>query len=176
MLPDRPATYFGNQKKIYTKGNLKMKDNRLPVSPEIVPVSAYSKEIHQALESLLLQLTPAKINFSCSDLKRMIESENVVLIIARETRPGGKIIGTLSYAFYRIPTGLNFRIEDVVVDHSARGRGVGRELMHYAIRKAKAMKADKIDLTSSPERTAANRLYQSLGFVVKKTNVYRYDP
>ena len=153
-----------------------MKKNRLPASLEIVPVSTYSEEILQALDSLLLQLTPAKINFSGSDLKCMIESENVVLLIARETRPGGKIIGTLTYAFYRIPTGLCFRIEDVVVDHSARGRGVGRELMQYAIRKAKAMKADKIDLTSSPERTAANRLYQSLGFVLKKTNVYRYKP
>jgi len=153
-----------------------MKNNQLPVSLEIVPVSTYSEEIHQAFDSLLLQLTPAKINFSGSDLKRMIDSDNVVLLIARETKAGGKIIGTLSYAFYRTPTGLSFRIEDVVVDHSARGKGVGRELMHYAIRKAKTMKADKIDLTSSPERTAANRLYQSLGFVLKKTNVYRYNP
>jgi len=151
-----------------------MNNSHLSPDIEIETVLTYSEEIHQALESLLLQLTAAKILFSGDDLKRMIHSENAVLLIARDRKAGGRIIGTLSYAFYRIPTGLNFRIEDVVVDQSARGRGVGRELMRYAIRKAADMKADKVDLTSSPERTAANKLYQSLGFRLKKTNVYRY--
>ena len=32
----------------------------------------------------------------------------------------------------------------------------------------------KIDLTSSPERVAANKLYQKLGFQKRITNVYRY--
>jgi len=151
-----------------------MNNSHLSPDIEIETVLTYSKEIHQALESLLLQLTTAKILFSGDDLKRMIHSDNAVLLIARDRKAGGRIIGTLSYAFYRIPTGLNFRIEDVVVDQSARGRGVGRELMRYAISKAADMKADKVDLTSSPERTAANKLYQSLGFRLKKTNVYRY--
>jgi ribosomal protein S18 acetylase RimI-like enzyme len=31
-----------------------------------------------------------------------------------------------------------------------------------------------VDLTSRPERTAANRLYSRAGFVKRETNVYRY--
>ena len=31
-----------------------------------------------------------------------------------------------------------------------------------------------VDLTSRPSREAANRLYLSLGFEVRDTNVYRY--
>ena len=36
--------------------------------------------------------------------------------------------------------------------------------------------AKTIDLTSRPSREAANRLYQRLGFEMRETNVYRYDP
>jgi ribosomal protein S18 acetylase RimI-like enzyme len=32
-----------------------------------------------------------------------------------------------------------------------------------------------VDLTSRPSRTAANRLYQRLGFVERETNVYRFE-
>jgi ribosomal protein S18 acetylase RimI-like enzyme len=32
-----------------------------------------------------------------------------------------------------------------------------------------------VDLTSRPSREAANRLYRSLGFAARETNVYRYD-
>ena len=35
------------------------------------------------------------------------------------------MVGSLTLAFYRIPTGLRAWIEDVVVDESARGLGVG---------------------------------------------------
>ena len=151
-----------------------MKNKSVPSPVEIKPVTVFSREIHQAIQSLLRQLTTAIVSFSETDLKQMIQSENTVLVIAREHQAGGRIIGMLSYATYRIPTGLNFRIEDVVVEQAGRGRGVGRQLMKYALARAKEMKADKIDLTSSPQRIAANQLYQSMGFRLKKTNVYRY--
>jgi ribosomal protein S18 acetylase RimI-like enzyme len=32
-----------------------------------------------------------------------------------------------------------------------------------------------VDLTSRPSREAANRLYQSVGFALRETNIYRYD-
>ena len=153
-----------------------MKINELSSQIEIIQVKAYSDEIMKAIQSFLSQLTRSKVVFSKTEFEKIIHSENTVLIIARDTSAAGKIIGTLSYVFFYIPTGLNFRIEDVVVDQSARGKGVGRALMRYAISKAQEIKADKIDLTSSPERSAANKLYQSLGFILKKTNVYRYIP
>jgi ribosomal protein S18 acetylase RimI-like enzyme len=33
-----------------------------------------------------------------------------------------------------------------------------------------------VDLTSRASRTAANRLYQQLGFQLRDSNVYRYQP
>lgn len=140
---------------------------------KISPVKIFSREVYAALENLMKQLTDSKLKFNENVLKKILSSENSTLIIASDSQQGNKIVGTLSFAFYRIPTGLNFHIEDVVVDEAARGMGVGRKLMLYAIKEARKMKADKIDLTSSPGRIAANRLYQSMGFQKRDTNVYR---
>jgi ribosomal protein S18 acetylase RimI-like enzyme len=66
-------------------------------------------------------------------------------------------------------------IEDVVVDESARGRGVGDLLNRAALDRARELGAKTVDLTSRPSREAANRLYQRIGFVARDTNVYRFD-
>ena len=88
---------------------------------------------------------------------------------------GGEIIGSLTLVLFRIPTGLRARIEDVVVDESARGAGVGRALNLAAMERAAAEGARSVDLTSSPAREAANELYLSLGFEQRDTNVYRLE-
>jgi ribosomal protein S18 acetylase RimI-like enzyme len=64
-------------------------------------------------------------------------------------------------------------IEDVVVDVAARGKGLGKDLMLFAIDYVSQKNISTINLTSSPERIAANKLYQKLGFVKRETNVYR---
>ena len=84
------------------------------------------------------------------------------------------IVGTLTLAFYRMPTGLKAWIEDVVVDRSARGHGVGESLNRAAMAEAARRGAKNLNLTSRSKREAANRLYQRLGFVPYDTNVYRY--
>jgi ribosomal protein S18 acetylase RimI-like enzyme len=66
-------------------------------------------------------------------------------------------------------------IEDVVVDDSVRGQGVGEALNRCALEMARLRGARTVDLTSRPSRDAANRLYRRLGFEPRETNVYRYD-
>ena len=63
-------------------------------------------------------------------------------------------------------------IEDVVVEESARGRGVGEALVGGALEAAAQAGLETVSLTSRPEREAANRLYRRLGFVQRETNVY----
>jgi ribosomal protein S18 acetylase RimI-like enzyme len=79
----------------------------------------------------------------------------------------------LTLVAVRIPTGVVCHVEDVVVDTRARGLGIGRLLAQHAIRCAGDLGARHVDLTSRPERVAANQLYQSLGFVRRESNVYR---
>ena len=144
-------------------------------SVEIVEVTSWSEEVLQDVNKLLRQLTSKHLNFSEKVFKDILSSDNSTLVIARDRGQEGKIIGMLSFVTFLVPTGLNFRIEDVVVDQKARGRGVGRKLMVFAIEKGKTIGADKIYLTSTGTRVAANKLYDSLGFKIKDTNVYRYE-
>jgi ribosomal protein S18 acetylase RimI-like enzyme len=67
-------------------------------------------------------------------------------------------------------------IEDVVVDERARGRGIAAALTREALALAARDGARTVELTSRPDREAANRLYAKLGFRLRETNVYRYEP
>ena len=46
--------------------------------------------------------------------------------------------------------------------------------MQAALELAAELGARTVDLTSRPDREAANRLYLRLGFEVRRTNVYRF--
>jgi ribosomal protein S18 acetylase RimI-like enzyme len=56
-------------------------------------------------------------------------------------------------------------IENVVIDERARGSGLGRRMIQYAIEQAKAAGCYKVALTSHKDREDAHRFYESLGFV-----------
>jgi ribosomal protein S18 acetylase RimI-like enzyme len=88
------------------------------------------------------------------------------------SRLDGDITGMLSLVMFPLPSGLRARIEDVVVDESARGRGVGAGLTREAVRLARSAGARTVDLNSRPSRAAANRLYERLGFEPRESRVY----
>lgn len=88
-------------------------------------------------------------------------------------RPQGAIMGTATLSFTPLLTGRKAWIDDVVVDESLRGQGWGRRLVEHLIGEARRLGADAVQLTSRPEREAANRLYRSLGFNLRQTNVYQ---
>lgn len=64
-------------------------------------------------------------------------------------------------------------IEAVVVSGNYRGQHLGRRLMEHVIRESKRLHIDTLHMTSNPRRIAANCLYQSLGFELYETNVYK---
>jgi ribosomal protein S18 acetylase RimI-like enzyme len=130
-----------------------------------------SDELVQAMQKLIPQLSSSNAPPSLSELNEIIASESSVLFVARVEN---QIVGSLTLATFRIPTGIRAWIEDVVVDESARGHGVGEALNRAALNEAKRRGAITVELTSRPLREAANRLYLRMGFVVRETNVYRY--
>ena len=69
--------------------------------------------------------------------------------------------------------GVIAQVEDVVVDETRRGKGLGKMISEKLIERAKARGVHMLQLESNPTRTAANTLYQKLGFIVHETNVYR---
>ncbi len=130
----------------------------------------------EALARLVPQLSSSSPAPDAGALAELVASGATSLLIASGRGAGGEreVLGTLSLVLYRIPTGVKAVIEDVVVDGAARGRGVASALVAEAVRMADEAGAKSVDLTSRPEREGANRLYRSLGFEERATNVYRY--
>lgn len=136
---------------------------------EIVRQADY--ELYEAFQRLIPQLTDNNPPPSLEALRILVRDDSSTLIAARnESRA---IVGVLTLAVYRVPTGIRSIIEDVIVDKSARGQGVGKVLMKYAIEVAKEKGASNISLTSNPAREAANRLYLRVGFKKRETNTYQ---
>ena len=79
----------------------------------------------------------------------------------------------LTLATFQVPTGVRAWIEDVVVEDAARGGGVAVALVQAALERSAELGARTVDLTSRPQREAANRLYVRMGFEMRRTNVYR---
>jgi ribosomal protein S18 acetylase RimI-like enzyme len=142
---------------------------------EISEVTAVTDEIVAAFKRLVPQLSSSNPAPGPEQLTEIATSPATVLFVARDGENGHAIIGSLTLALFRIPTGLRAWIEDVVVDGAYRGRGIGEALNRAALERARTAGATTVDLTSRPSREAANRLYRRIGFVLRDTNVYRYQ-
>ena len=141
---------------------------------EITEATEVTDELVGAFMWLVPQLSAANPPPTREELQEMVDSPATALFIARDPEQGGQIVGSLTLALFRIPTGIRAWIEDVVVDGAVRGKGVGEALTRAALERAKRAGAVTVDLTSRPSREAANRLYRRVGFVLRETNVYRY--
>lgn len=134
--------------------------------------SVVTDEMVSAFARLIPQLSSSNPPPDRRELEDIVSSPTTALFLARVD---GEIVGSLTLATFRIPTGVRAWIEDVVVDAGARGHGVGEALNTAALDEARRRGAVTVDLTSRPSREAANRLYQRLGFKARETNVYRFD-
>ncbi|NED96999.1 GNAT family N-acetyltransferase [Phytoactinopolyspora alkaliphila] len=94
-----------------------------------------------------------------------IDADPRQLLIVAER--GGVLVGTLQLTL--IP-GLSRRaatralIEAVRVHSSARGSGLGSQLIRHAIEEARRRGAALVQLTTDARRTNAHRFYEKLGF------------
>jgi ribosomal protein S18 acetylase RimI-like enzyme len=133
--------------------------------------STASEELVAALARLVPQLSRTSAPPGRSEFDALLAQPGATLLVARD---GEAVVGVLMLLVFRIPTGVKARIEDVVVDEEARGRGVGEALTREAVRLAAEAGALHVELSSHPSREAANRLYLRLGFDQRDTNVYRH--
>jgi len=137
-------------------------------------VSEVTEELQKAVEHLIPQLGAHKIPPTRAELNKLLRSESSILLAARQSKEDDPIVGILCLTIYRVPTGVRSIIEDVIVDERARRQGIGEALVRYAIQVAREAGAEGVSLTSNPGREAANQLYQSMGFELRKTNPYFY--
>ncbi|MEK7480336.1 MAG: GNAT family N-acetyltransferase [Patescibacteria group bacterium] len=136
---------------------------------DIVQLKQADAETSEQIHALIQQLDEQK---SCTPqhLQGLVESPTAELWVARE---GGKIVGMATLTLATRISGLSARMDDVVVDASQRGKGVGKSLCEKIIERARTRGARSLHLTSRPSREAANKLYQKLGFRLHETNSYQ---
>ena len=130
-------------------------------------------DVVDAFARLVPQLSSSAKSLDAAAIKDIVSSSAVTVLLARNDND--TIVGTTTLVTFRIPTGARAWIEDVIVDDSARGQGVGMLLTEEALKLAKESGARTVDLTTRPSRVAAGRLYERAGFTQRDTRVYRYS-
>ncbi len=139
---------------------------------QIELVTGVDDELWDAFQRLVPQLTSNKPPPSQDDLRALVASDSSSLLIARGA--DGRIVGAACLTVYRVPTGVRAIIEDVIVDETARGSGLGEALTRRCLDLARDKDAAAVTLTSNPARQSANRLYVRMGFKRRETNAYIY--
>jgi GNAT superfamily N-acetyltransferase len=127
-------------------------------------------EVHAALAHLLPQLNDQLPVPTMDRLQAMVADPAVTVLLAKD---GEEVVGTTTVIVYTTPFWIKARLDEVVVDEAARGKGVGAALVTAALDVAREKGAQVAELQSGVQRDAANRLYQRMGFKPRETNVYR---
>lgn len=139
----------------------------------IQSVTSITPELLSAFERLIPQLTKAPVP-TPNELQALIDSPSR-LILARYPDETGPIVGSACLGVFRTPSGLHAHVEDVIVDESVRGKGIGEGLVHALLDIARQMGLKGVSLTCNPRRVAANELYKKMGFKEWQTNTYWYE-
>ena len=138
-----------------------------PESPvEIRIAESATPEVLEAFGRLLPQLSSSAAPLTREALAEVIASPHNTVLLARDTKAAGRIIGTLTLVIFRIPTAMRAWIEDVVVDREARGRGVGEALTLAAVnlatqRGAKTSTSRRTDRDRPPTGSTKNPAFTS---------------
>jgi len=144
------------------------------MSLRVDAVAEATPEIHAALARLLPQLNPRLELPDMERLERLIADPAVTLLVARD---GDDIVGTTTVIVYTTPFWIKARLDEVVVDAGARGQGVGEALVTAALEIGRERGAQVAELQSGrgPQRAAAHRLYERLGFTIRDSDVMRIE-
>ncbi len=137
---------------------------------ELKDHSLITPHIIECIKKLLRQLTDSPIQFSEKNLESILSGGNNRLFLLFQQE---EVIGMATLCRYQTPTGTKMWIEDVVIEEKFRGQHLGRQLVEHLLFEARQWGTGSLMLTSNPSRKAANHLYQSSGFLLKPTNVYK---
>lgn len=135
---------------------------------EITPIN---EQDFRPLSELYQQLIPNEV--SLSKMKEVFDrnrdNPNHIVLAAKID---GKLVGSLLAIICEMLFGQckSFMVvEDVIVDKSVRGKGIGKALMKYIEQQAKLKSCSYIMLITDSDRVGSQNFYKSLGY---KTDEY----
>lgn len=96
-------------------------------------------------------------------IHNIIANERQALVLARHE---GAVCGLIALDFmYYLPLGTTTcRITAMVVTPEAQGRGLGRQLIREAERRARMGGAARLEITSGSQRVDAHAFYRACGY------------
>lgn len=133
-------------------------------------LTSATEQDYKDILRLLPQLSQTYSTVSREDFDKAVKDSHTHLFVARGD---GRIIGTATLVVHYTILGIRSRLEDMVVDKSHRGKGVGKQLMDTVLEAARKHGVIEIEFSSRPQRTEAITFYKRYGFIQKETNVYR---
>lgn len=106
---------------------------------------------------------PCEVSEAAERITSIIENDRQALVVAR---CAGRVCGLVALDFmYYLPLGTTTcRITALVVTSEAQGRGLGRQLLREAERRARTGGAARLELTSGSQRTDAHAFYKACGY------------
>lgn len=106
---------------------------------------------------------PCDLDDAARRIRAILDNDRQALVVARV---GGVVSGLIALDFmYYLPLDTTTcRITALVVTPSARGQGLGRQLLREAERRARAGGAARLELSSGSQRTDAHAFYKACGF------------
>ncbi len=139
---------------------------------ELVRIEKVGENTLVEINALLRQLSERVPLCTSELLLNIMANPYLELWVAKED---DVIVGMGELVVALKPEGVIAQLEDIVVDEAHRGKGLGKMISLKLIERARAQGARAIHLSSRPSRTAANALYQKLGFKQHETNSYYMD-
>lgn len=106
---------------------------------------------------------PCDTREAAERIAAILGDDRQALVVAR---CGGIVCGLVALDFmYYLPLGTTTcRITALVVTSAAQGRGLGRQLLREAERRARAAGAARLELTSGSQRSDAHAFYKACGY------------
>lgn len=123
----------------------------------------------EAVHRLAVQLGyPAEPAFTLARIRDVLASDVADAFVAEDDE--GRVLGWAHvFAAPFLESGPNAELGGLVVDESARGRGIGAALVARTEAWARERGIRKICLRSNVIRTEAHGFYQRLGFAIQKS-------
>ena len=106
---------------------------------------------------------PCEIDEAAERIDAIAANDRQALVVARVE---GIVSGLIALDFmYYLPLDTTTcRITALVVSSSARGQGLGRQLLREAERRARTGGAARLEITSGSQRTDAHAFYKACGY------------
>ncbi len=134
---------------------------------EILTAEALTDNIQKQVADLYRQLNADNKQRPLREILQL--NNNVVVIVCKIDND---VVGTALLSTYKVISGYRGMVDDVVVDTTQRGKGIGRKLMERLLKEGKNIGLDEILLFTGHHRAPAIALYKSLGFNMRQSGLY----